>query len=443
MGAFWRGHQPRDQTERFLTNGVWENGYDNRYLDEVKSVRPGDRIVIKSTYTRKQGLPFDNRGMPVSALKIKAVGEVTENPGDGRRLKVDWEPMLPPREWYFYTHRRTIWKVQPSSGASPKNADALIRFALDCEPQDHESFLKRPFWGKRYRFGWTAFFSEIADKLLQYRDDRGPLIAELHAISARLSRPLPLDQFDDGPSPLQDICPFTTIALINRNMTDANRRSIANELATFLEVQEPTPELDCTKDGIPFADNRNVWFFAYARDRKPGDIDALWRLFSDAREVADTDDEGCREAFVRSYDNALTVKKVGVSKLTMGLYWIRPWSFPSLDKSSGKYIEDKLGDVLPGNAREYLELRDRLLARFLEPDAPVHSFPELTWSGYNITKTPPNQMTTGNPRTTVVAARSRHHRPPGTPSTIFSAMAASFRERRSRRCSAGCGVGRT
>ena len=239
---------------------------------------------------------------------------------------------------------------------------------------------------ERRRFGWTAFFSELADKLLQYRDDRGPLIAELHEISARISPSLALaDQFDDGTKKgrLQDICPFTTIGFINRSMTDANRRSIANELATFLEVQEPIPALDWAKDGIPFADNRNVWFFAYARDRKPGDIDALWRLFVDAREVADMDDERCREAFVRSYDNALTVKKVGVSKLTMGLFWIRPWSFPSLDKKSHKYIEDRLGGSLPENAREYLELRDRLLERFLEPDAPVHSFPELTWSGYN------------------------------------------------------------
>ena len=143
VGATWRDHQPPDQTDRFLTEGVWENGYTDRYLEDVKSVEPGDRIVIKSTYTRKYGLPFDNRGVPVSTMKIKAIGKVTENPGDGRRLKVAWKPVLPPREWYFYTHRRTIWKVQRSSGAWLDAADALIRFALGGEPQDYESFLNR------------------------------------------------------------------------------------------------------------------------------------------------------------------------------------------------------------------------------------------------------------------------------------------------------------
>ena len=145
VGAMWHDHQPPDQTDRFLTEGVWENGYTDRYLEEVKSVETGDRIVIKSTYTRKYELPFDNRGVPVSTMKIKAIGKVTENPGDGRRLKVAWKRVRRP-EWYFYTHRWAVWKVQRSSGAWP---DALIRFALDGEPQDYESFLQSPLWRDR------------------------------------------------------------------------------------------------------------------------------------------------------------------------------------------------------------------------------------------------------------------------------------------------------
>ena len=35
-----------DQTPRFLADGIWENGYDDRYLDQVKSMRPGQRIAI-------------------------------------------------------------------------------------------------------------------------------------------------------------------------------------------------------------------------------------------------------------------------------------------------------------------------------------------------------------------------------------------------------------
>ena len=82
-----------DQTARFLNEGIWENGYEDRYLDDVKSVQPGDRIAIKSSYTRKYDLPFDNLGQTVSVMAIKATGTVTGNLGDGHMLKVDWTPL--------------------------------------------------------------------------------------------------------------------------------------------------------------------------------------------------------------------------------------------------------------------------------------------------------------------------------------------------------------
>ena len=86
-----------DQTPRFLQEGIWENGYQDKYLDAVKSIQPGDRIAIKSSYTRKHDLPFDNRGQTVSVMAIKSIGTVSENLGDGRTLKVDWKPYDSPR----------------------------------------------------------------------------------------------------------------------------------------------------------------------------------------------------------------------------------------------------------------------------------------------------------------------------------------------------------
>ena len=390
VGATWHDHQPRDQTERFLTNGVWENGYRDRYLDEVKSVRPGDRIVIKSTHTRKHELPFENHGKAISTMKIKAVGTVTENLGDGRKLKVAWKPVLPPREWYFYTHRRTVWKVQRSSEASSK-ADGLIRFAIDGEEQAFEIFPEIAMLGEQVSDVWAVFFSEIADKLLQYRnEDRGPLIAKLIAISRSVGMTFPDDRFADGTEgTLRDICPFSTFGCFNRYMQeDTKRESFANELASFLEVRRRTSTLNWNEDGIPTLDPQRTWFFSHAKDRNPDDIGSLWTLFADAIKLADAgdeDDDNDRAAFMQSYDKSDGVKGVGTTTLTTGLYWIRPWSFPRLDKRSIKYMNEELGVQVPEkpNAQDYLELRDRLLERFDDPDAPVRSFPELTRSAYN------------------------------------------------------------
>lgn len=87
-GAYWDGD---DMTGAFVNEGRWENGYEDKLLDEVKEVQIGDRIAIKSLFTRKRGLPFDTGGRTVSCMRIRARGRVTSNAGDGRNLKVEWE----------------------------------------------------------------------------------------------------------------------------------------------------------------------------------------------------------------------------------------------------------------------------------------------------------------------------------------------------------------
>ena len=146
VGASYGGTD--DQTERFLRRGIWENGYTDRYLNTVKSIAEGDRIAIKSAYVRSNpdGLPFDNRGNPVSVMAIKAIGTVTQNMGDGRRLRVAWVPVNPAKEWYFYTYRATVWEVRPGTWAT----DQLIGFVFDNQPQDIDGFRNDPYWVQRF-----------------------------------------------------------------------------------------------------------------------------------------------------------------------------------------------------------------------------------------------------------------------------------------------------
>jgi len=134
VGASYGG--TKDQTDRFIADGIWKNGYKDKYHDLVLSMRPGDRIAIKASYTRKHDLPFDNRGEFVSVLGVKAVGTITKNLQDGQVVCVDWAPMEPRREWYFFTDRETVWRVLPDKWKS----DGLIAFAFEHKPQDIERF---------------------------------------------------------------------------------------------------------------------------------------------------------------------------------------------------------------------------------------------------------------------------------------------------------------
>lgn len=150
VGASFGG--TKDQTQRFLEQGVWENGYPDKYIDLVKSMQVGDPIAIKATYVRRKDLPFDNRGHNVSVMAIKATGIVTGNAGDGRLVKVDWAPVEPTREYYMVSYRKTVWRVVPDEPWR----DELINFAFHRKPQSLSRYLNDPYWRERFGDGQDA-----------------------------------------------------------------------------------------------------------------------------------------------------------------------------------------------------------------------------------------------------------------------------------------------
>lgn len=391
VGASYGGTD--DQTSRFLKEGIWENGYEDKYLDIVRAMQPGERIAIKATYTQKHDLPFDNRGLTVSLMAIKAIGTITENPGDGRRVKVDWTPVAPPKLWYFYTYQPTIWRVQRNKWT----AEALIDFTFEGATQDINRFRNAPFWAERFgdtapdkrRFGWTKFYEAVADKLLDFRNNRSALVAGIRDIAGRVDGlgHLADDKYVDGTTGfVRDICPFTAIGLFNRGITNDNRKIIAAELAKFLGVTVPVPE---SFEGIPVLNNLKSWYFGFENVRPADHIDALWNVFAAGIRLADSEDAKVRDDFAAAFDSANGRRGVAWN-LTFGLYWVRPWSFLSLDSGSQSYITKALGIPigLHGpkrrcNAVDYLTVMDALESKFQDEGFPVHSFPELSLAAWN------------------------------------------------------------
>jgi 5-methylcytosine-specific restriction enzyme B len=142
VGAYWSDHDPPDLTQRFLDEGVWRNGYKDRYLDEVRSMRVGDKIAIKAASTQRHNLPFESHGKTVSRMTIKAIGTIVKNRGDGRTVEVEWDPSFTPKDWYFYTNQTTLWRLRRDQLYAHK----LIDFAFGNASQDYDWFCKQ-WWG--------------------------------------------------------------------------------------------------------------------------------------------------------------------------------------------------------------------------------------------------------------------------------------------------------
>lgn len=125
-----------DFSEQYISEGRWENGWDDRFLDEVKSMKIGDRIVIKSTSRQKNNLPFNNNGKLVGFADIKAIGTIVSNAGDGKNIQVSWTKLETPKRWYSFCGflRDTVNLVKSSEGYTKK---ALLRFTFSDEAQDY------------------------------------------------------------------------------------------------------------------------------------------------------------------------------------------------------------------------------------------------------------------------------------------------------------------
>lgn len=144
VGASWGSD---DQLDRFISEGIWQNGYDDKFRDLVRQMKVGDRIAVKSTFTQKHNVPFENRGRTVSAMRIKAIGTITATREDEQTVEVNWQPVEPARDWYFYTYRTTVSRARYEDDDLARK---LISFTFDGQQQDYSYFLSHNHWGSRY-----------------------------------------------------------------------------------------------------------------------------------------------------------------------------------------------------------------------------------------------------------------------------------------------------
>lgn len=94
-GFTWGGESQKD---RFISEKIWENGYDDKYQDVYNNIRIGDFIALKSTFV--QG--------GKSVLRIHKIGVVRTVSKETMRVDLDWLDSIVPKDitditWYANT----------------------------------------------------------------------------------------------------------------------------------------------------------------------------------------------------------------------------------------------------------------------------------------------------------------------------------------------------
>lgn len=205
-------------------------------------------------------------------------------------------------------------------------------------------------------FTWIPFYKEFAQKLLQFRNNRTPLVNWIYDnLQGYINH---LKDAPDGRR-VPDIDPFTVFAIFNRGITKNKRIDICRRFDDYLKISAPIPQ---DFNGIPVMNTQRTNFMAFVDKREEGDIERLWSVFEDA--VLDKD--------IESSYNALSHQYLIKYNLTIGLFWIRPDKFMPLDGNSQDLL-DSMGikfdktKFLPYNeyARVMQELKNKITSKSL------------------------------------------------------------------------------
>jgi len=219
------------------------------------------------------------------------------------------------------------------------------------------------------RFDWIPIYKELAQKLLNYKNNRKELlniIKRMQQNNLKCVKTVDRDK-NNNKIELRDIDPFTFYGNFNMNATVENRIATLRYIKDALKLEASLPT---NFDGIPISNAQKLWYFAYERDRDVNDLNKLWNLFEKTLLKTDISQE---------FDDCLKINQVRYN-LTTGLYWIDPDTFMPCDTNTRDYLTQQLH--LPPNYffdfsyKVYVDILDMIKQ---DPKLSNFSYPEISY----------------------------------------------------------------
>lgn len=199
-------------------------------------------------------------------------------------------------------------------------------------------------------YTWIEIYQEIGRKLMEYEQRQDELVSVLKRIGEAGLPVISLTDWntDSQGFDLQVLDPFTFFAVFNRmNVTLANRQKILAFIKKEWSLAAEVPSDFC---GVPTVYPLSARFTDNARNRGDGEIPGLWRL---ARETVS---KGPSEFDPSILDACLSFKGLGLPKLTIGMFWLRPMEYPAVDNKNLALFKNKGIELTARTASGYLSL---------------------------------------------------------------------------------------
>jgi 5-methylcytosine-specific restriction protein B len=223
-------------------------------------------------------------------------------------------------------------------------------------------------------FEWITFYKELAQKLLDFKDNPSKLASVIYE---NFDRDKEIKFLHDGDgSDFNEIDPFTVFSIINRVMK--NRVDMIKKMKEVFDISAKAPD---SFEGIPTQNPINASFCCFSKDRSEDgkDIERLWNLFEKALQG----DENMEECF----NAVLKQKSVAIPKLTMGLFYVNPYSYLSLDGNNRRYLEEygvSTKNFQKMKYADYIVLLEKVKEKMEKKEIAEQTFPEFSANAYSL-----------------------------------------------------------
>ncbi len=226
------------------------------------------------------------------------------------------------------------------------------------------------------KYTWIPIYQELANTLLQYKDNRKPLVDwiynNLSSILNNKGKPLINYLHEKDGSRINDIDPFSVYAIFNRGISNTNRSEILKKFKECFKLQSDIPS---DYDGIPIVNPMRSFFFSWENDNKER-IENLWELFYKVLKGED---------FSTEYN--IAAKASGIKyNITMWLYWLRPYNYLAFDERNRNGLKSMGLDIKESDVKDYsryLQLINDIKEMMETGTLPFKSFPELSFTVWN------------------------------------------------------------
>lgn len=199
------------------------------------------------------------------------------------------------------------------------------------------------------RFTWIPFYEEMAQKLMEYKDqvdengNHSTLVEKIKSLNSEWTDFLRAKAVNGD---FADIDPFTVFAIFNRSSGMERRCAILSSLKEQFGMSAEIPQ---DFDGIPLANAQKSCF--YYEQEKDETIPLLWKLF-------DVFMNGNMAELANLFDEAQ--KKKGIRwNLTMAFFWMKPNEYVPMDTRSRSYLKKHGVDIFSArklSGEKYLQL---------------------------------------------------------------------------------------